>query len=103
LDAGAIAANASQTCGPPEGGGVCIAFNKVEVVRGIFGQCLERDQTRFLGNDQSIQPCLTWNPTPILFGNKDPFHYQPTSGYLPPQNSGQYYCTSAAKEPTVLN
>lgn len=103
LDAGALAANASQTCGPPEGGGTCVAFSKVEIVRGIFGQCLERDQTRFLGADQNTRPCLTWNPTPILFGDKDPFHYQPTSGYLPPQNSGQYYCTSAARQPTVLN
>jgi len=96
---GVLSANASQTCGPPLSGGTCIAFSKLEIVRGVFGQCLERDTTRMLGADLSSQPCLTWNPTPILFGNKDPFHYQPTAGYLSPQNSGQYYCASAVKKP----
>ncbi|MCA9389635.1 MAG: hypothetical protein KC585_03450, partial [Candidatus Magasanikbacteria bacterium] len=70
---------------------------------GVFGQCLERDSTQFAGTDQSNRPCLTWNPNPILFGDKDPFHYQPTAGYLPPQNSGQYYCTSEARKPTKVN
>ncbi|MCK9361895.1 hypothetical protein M0Q28_06795 [Patescibacteria group bacterium] len=97
---GVEGSNASQTCGPPEGGGRCIAFSKLEIIRGVFGQCLERDETRVLGEDQANKPCLTWNPTPILFGDKDSFHYQPTSGYLPPQNSGQYYCVSPVKKPT---
>ncbi len=97
--AGAVeGSNASQTCGPVEGGGRCVAFNKLEIIKGIFGQCLERDETRVIGDDQSNKPCLTWNPTPILFGDKDSFHYQPTSGYMPPQNSGQYYCVSPVKQ-----
>ncbi len=95
-------ANAAQTCGPPEAGGQCVAWSKLEIVRGVFGQCLERDTTRIMGGDESLQPCLTWNPTPILFGEKDPYHFQPSSGYLPPQNSGQYYCTSYAREPRSL-
>lgn len=99
LQGGIAAANAQQLCGNPDQGGRCIAATKIEVIRGIFGQCLERDSTRILGDDRSANPCLTWNPNPILFGEKDPFHYQPTSGYLPPQNSGQYYCTSPAREP----
>lgn len=98
---GVLSANAAQTCGSPLGGGQCIPFSKLEIIRGVFGQCLERDTTRILGGDITAQPCLTWNPTPILFGDKDPFHYQPTSGYLPPQNSGQYYCASAAKKPAT--
>ncbi len=99
IDQGLRAANAEQLCGAPEQGGRCIAASKLEVIRGVFGQCLERDTTRILGEDRSAQPCLTWNPNPILFGDKDPFHYQPTSGYLPPQNSGQYYCVSPSKQP----
>jgi len=91
--------NAAQTCGDPAGGGRCVAFTKLEIIRGVFGQCLERDETRIQGSDLSNKPCLTWNPTPILFGDKDSFHYQPTSGYLPPQNSGQYYCVSPVKKP----
>lgn len=97
-----LAANGSQTCGPLEGGGTCVAFSRLEIVRGVFGQCLERDQSRFLGADMSNRPCLTWNPTPILFGDKDAFHYQPTAGYLPPQNSGQYYCLSPSRRPVTL-
>lgn len=97
---GVEGSNASQTCGAPEGGGRCVAFNKLEIIKGVFGQCLERDETRVIGEDQANKPCLTWNPTPILFGDKDSFHYQPTSGYLPPQNSGQYYCVSPVKKPT---
>ena len=99
VDQGLQAANSEQLCGDPTLGGRCIATTKIEVIRGIFGQCLERDTTRILGGDRSQQPCLTWDPNPILFGDKDPFHYQPTSGYLPPQNSGQYYCTSPARQP----
>lgn len=92
--------NASQTCGPPEMGGRCVAFSKVEIVRGVFGQCLEEDNTRILGGDLSSHPCMTWNPTPILFGDKDAYHFVPTAGYLPPENSGQYYCLSPSHPPT---
>jgi hypothetical protein len=102
VDQGLQAANAQQLCGDPNQGGRCVATSKIQVIRGIFGQCLERDTTRILGGDRTQQPCLTWDPNPILFGDKDPFHYQPTSGYLPPQNSGQYYCVSPAKAPQVL-
>ncbi|MCC7522204.1 hypothetical protein IT407_00145 [Candidatus Uhrbacteria bacterium] len=102
LGQGVTAANAALGCGPEIGGGRCVAFNKLEVVRGIFGQCLERDSTRFLGVDQTDRACLTFNPNPILFGSKDPYHWQPTSGYQPPQNAGQYYCVAPARNPTVL-
>lgn len=91
--------NASQTCGPPEAGGKCVAFSQVSIVRGNFGACLERDTTRMIAGDRSKQPCLTWNPNPILFGMNDPYHFVPTSGYLPPQNSGQYYCLSPVRAP----
>ncbi|MSR84850.1 hypothetical protein EXS71_00170 [Candidatus Uhrbacteria bacterium] len=93
--------NASQTCGPPEQGGRCVAFRKSQIVNGIFGQCLERDMTRITGDDVTQHPCLTWNPTPILFGEKDPYHYVPTAGYFPPENSGQYYCLSKADPPSA--
>ncbi len=100
-----VSANSEQNCGPVEGGGRCVAFSKVSIVRGAFGQCLQRDITRNIGNDLNQHPCLTWNPTPILFGEKDTYHYAPNSGYLPPENSGQYYCTSYARAPreTKLN
>jgi hypothetical protein len=99
---GIQAANADQLCGDPTQGGRCVATTKIQIIRGIFGQCLERDTTRILGGDRTQSPCLTWDPNPILFGDKDAFHYQPTSGYLPPQNSGQYYCVSPSKNPTVV-
>ncbi|USN52102.1 MAG: hypothetical protein H6759_03645 [Candidatus Nomurabacteria bacterium] len=89
-----VSAQSAFSCGANS---QCVAYSKLEIIKGVFGQCLERDSTQFAGTDQSNRPCLTWNPNPILFGDKDPFHYQPTAGYVPPQNSGQYYCTSAAK------
>lgn len=95
----AAGSNANQVCGPPDMGGRCLPFSKLELMRGIFGQCLEQDSARVLGTDQSQHPCLTWNPTPILFGEKDPYHFVPSSGYSPPQNSGQYYCLSKADPP----
>ena len=97
FDAAAAAANATQTCGDPSAGGTCVAAGKIQLIRGIFGQCLERDTTRNMGANQDQTPCLTWNPTPILFGDKDVYHYSPTAGYMPPQNSGQYYCLSHAR------
>jgi hypothetical protein len=100
---GVASANEQQLCGPPEQGGRCIAATKIEIIRGVFGTCLERDSTRIQGDDRSNNPCLTWNPNPILFGEKDPFHFQPTSGYLPPQTAGQYYCVSPNREPVTFN
>jgi hypothetical protein len=97
---GIQAAQSAYSCGANS---QCVAYNKLEIIKGVFGQCLERDTTQFAGTDQSNRPCLTWNPNPILFGDKDPFHYQPTAGYLPPQNSGQYYCTSEARKPTRVS
>ena len=91
--------NSAQTCGPPEGGGKCVAFSRVSIVRGNFGACLERDTTRMIAGDRSKQPCLSWNPNPILFGVNDPYHFIPTAGYMPPQNSGQYYCTAPVRQP----
>ena len=95
-------ANSEQLCGPPEMGGTCQAFKSVTIVTGIFGQCLERDLTRTLGATKDMTPCLTWNPTRLLVGDKDPYHYTPSSGYMPPQNSGQYYCLSNAKAPKTV-
>ena len=92
----------SQSCGPAAGGGHCVALSKIEIVRGYFGQCLERDSTRTSGASGKDTPCLTWNPTPILFGDKDIYHYIPTAGYLPPENAGQYYCTSNARKPQTI-
>lgn len=94
--------NAGLTCGPPEAGGRCLPFKSVSIVRGTFGNCLERDMSRIIGNDQNQHPCLTWNPNPLLFGDKDPYHFDPQAGYLPPQNSGQYYCTSDARAPRTM-
>lgn len=90
---------ADTVCGPPEMGGRCAGLSKVQIVRGLFGQCLESDLSQTLGGEKNRYPCLTWNPTPSLFGDKDQYHYHPKAGYLPPENSGQYYCTSFTKEP----
>ncbi len=96
----AEAANTAQSCGPPEAGGRCIALSKVEEVRGVFGDCLDRDTTRSgVGGNA---PCLAWDPSPVLFGDKDPYHYVPTAGYQPPPSTGQYYCTSYARHSTTL-
>lgn len=90
--------NESQGCGPVEAGGKCAAFSKISIVRGLFGQCLEKDLTRTVGASRTEHPCLTWNPTPVLFGAQDPYHFVQTAGYNPPENAGQYYCTDNARD-----
>lgn len=98
------AAAANLGCGPAAGGGRCVAFDKIEKVRGVEGVCLEYDTSRpkgILGDQQ--YPCLTWSPTPIIGGTNDPYRYVDTAGYFPPQNSGQYYCASPAKNPTSVD
>ncbi len=96
-------ANSEQLCGPPEMGGQCMPTGSITLVRGTFGNCLERDITRTIGRAQGMTPCLTWNPTLLLKGDKDPYHYDQASGYLPPQNSGQYYCLSNARKPKTVS
>ena len=96
----AQAANNNQSCGSPNGGGQCVAFDKAEIVRGVMGSCLEYDTThgRGVAGNQTY-PCLVWNPSPIVGGQDDPYRYVQTAGYFPPQNAGQYYCASNAKAP----
>ncbi len=96
----AEAANNNQTCGPAAGGGRCVAFSSAEIVRGVMGSCLEYDTTRSRGKPgEETYACLAWNPSPIVGGQEDPYRYIQTAGYFPPQNSGQYYCTSKARPP----
>ncbi|MFZ2804009.1 MAG: hypothetical protein WA001_02185 [Patescibacteria group bacterium] len=84
-------------------GGSCEAVQNVTLVRGIYGQCLEHDTARTIAGSQSFNPCLIWDPAPVLFGQNDVYHYEPTAGYLPPQNSGEYYCVSNALAPSDLS
>jgi hypothetical protein len=81
------------------GGGRCIDADTVTLVRGQFGQCLQRDFSRTVGGDPGRHPCLIWNPNPILSGTYDTAHYIPTAGYLPPVNAGEYYCLSYSGAP----
>lgn len=81
------------------GGGRCLEISDVVLVRGQFGQCLQRDYSRTIANQPGQHPCLVWNPTPILSSTYDTSHYVPTAGYLPPVNAGEYYCLSYAKPP----
>lgn len=90
----------NQFCGSNS---TCQAIQSVSLVRGIYGQCLERDSSRIINGSQAYNPCLIWSPSPILTGQNDTYHYQPTAGYLPPQNSGEYYCTGNAIPPTILS
>lgn len=80
-------------------GGSCAAYQKDTYVRGVVGHCLQRDYSRILGGAKDMNPCLIWNPSPVLAGQQDRYHYQPTAGYLPPASSGEYYCLSKAKAP----
>ncbi|MDQ7815241.1 MAG: hypothetical protein RDU25_05580 [Patescibacteria group bacterium] len=103
------ASSASTTAGNADfdgrdcgSGGACSELQSSSLIRGIFGNCLQYDYSRTLGNTQDLHPCLVWSPTPVLQGKQDVYHYQPTAGYLPPMNSGEYYCLSSAKEPRVL-
>lgn len=99
----AEAANNAQSCGPLTGGGRCVAFERAEIVRGVEGACLEYDTTRARGPlGEETYSCLTWNPSPVIGGRNDPYHYVDTAGYFPPQNSGQYYCTSKARTPITF-
>lgn len=81
------------------GGGRCLAITDVVLVRGQSGQCLERDDARSVANDTGRHPCLVWNPNPILAGPQDLAHFNPTAGYMPPVNAGEYYCLSKANPP----
>ncbi len=81
------------------GSGVCSPIDTIALVRGQYGQCLQRDPSRVIGGSQEHNPCLVWDPTPVLFGQSDIYHYQPTAGYLPPANSGEYYCVANALPP----
>lgn len=81
------------------GGGRCIDVSSVTLVRGQFGQCLQRDYSRSVAGDPGQHPCLIWNPNPILSGTYDLAHYVPTAGYQPPVNAGEYYCLSYAEPP----
>ncbi|MDI6739683.1 MAG: hypothetical protein QME74_04900 [Candidatus Edwardsbacteria bacterium] len=92
--------DASKLCGQSSS---CVAINTVSFVRGMYGQCLQRDLSRTLAGSQEHNPCLIWNPAPVLFGKSDVYHYQPTASYLPPQNSGEYYCVAAARPARVFN
>ncbi|MFA5935972.1 MAG: hypothetical protein WC787_03930 [Patescibacteria group bacterium] len=81
------------------GGGRCIDISSVTLVRGQFGQCLQRDYSRTVAGDLGRHPCLIWNPNPILSGSYDTNHFIPEAGYNPPVNSGEYYCLSYADTP----
>ncbi len=99
----AEASNASQTCGDAQLGGRCVMLSRVETVRGVFAQCLERDVTRGVNIGSTTQePCLTWNPGAILFGEHDTYHYTPSAGYQPPPGSGAYYCLSPTRKSTTM-
>lgn len=80
-------------------GGRCLEISDVALVRGQFGQCLQRDYSRSVAGDPGRHPCLIWNPNPILSGTYDTYHYIPTAGYTPPVNAGEYYCLSQAQPP----
>jgi hypothetical protein len=80
-------------------GGTCEEISDVILVRGQYGQCLQRDYSRFIANDPSRHPCLVWNPAPILASTYDANHYVPSAGYNPPVNAGEFYCLSPADPP----
>ncbi len=80
------------------GSGQCVPITDSTLVRGMTGQCLEYDISRpRAGSSQS--ECLLWNPNPILTGPGDQYHWEPTSGFKPPQSSGRYYCSSPIRRP----
>lgn len=100
----AQAANNAQSCGPASAGGTCAAFSSATVIRGVTGSCLEYDTTHAQGTlGQENYSCLTWNPSPVVGGKEDAFRYVQTAAYFPPQNAGQYYCTSKAGTPKNYN
>ena len=73
--------------------GTCQQLTSSSLIRGQAGYCVERDKTINLGGKDE-HPCLVWHPLPASQTDKDYYHFQPTAGYLPPQNSGEYYCAS---------
>jgi hypothetical protein len=84
------------------GGGICSPIQDVVILNGQYGYCLERDKTRLGSSNQLNAPCLTWSPQVVLGGKYDVTHYSPTAGYMPPQGSGEYYCTSGANEQKIV-
>ncbi|MBU2509679.1 hypothetical protein KKE33_04885, partial [Patescibacteria group bacterium] len=98
---GSAEPNTTQTIvdDPACPGGSCQEISDVILVRGQFGQCLQRDYSRFVAGDPGRHPCLIWNPSPILASTFDTNHYIPLAGYTPPVNAGEYYCLSQADPP----
>ncbi|MFA5750533.1 MAG: hypothetical protein WC895_04950, partial [Candidatus Shapirobacteria bacterium] len=80
------------------GSGACVPITDSTLVRGLTGQCLQYDISRTRAGSQQNE-CLLWNPNPILTGPGDQYHWEPTSGFKPPQSSGRYYCTSPVRKP----
>ncbi len=80
-------------------GGTCMELSDVILVRGQFGQCLQRDYARSVAGESGRHPCLIWNPNPVLSGTYDSTHYIPKAGYLPPVNAGEFYCLNTAEPP----
>ena len=83
--------------------GRCVEISDVILVRGQFGQCLQRDYARSVAGEAGRHPCLIWNPNPILASYYDTAHFVPTAGYMPPVNAGEYYCLSPANPPFENN
>ncbi|MCW1892154.1 MAG: hypothetical protein KIH65_002825 [Candidatus Uhrbacteria bacterium] len=88
--------NADNRCGE---GGTCMPISDVQLVRGVTGQCLEYDASRPVAGDSTRSECLVWNPTPVLAGPGDQYHWSPTAGFQAPQSSGRYYCSSPVRAP----
>lgn len=86
-----------EPCGP---GGTCQEFQDLVIVNGKHAYCFERDLTRTIDAPQALAPCLSWAPlNPV--GRYNSAHNAVTTGYLPPQGRGEYFCVSGTQNQTI--
>lgn len=81
-------------------GGICQEIQDVVYVNGKYGYCFERDLTRTIDASQALAPCLTWLPLAPT-GKFNANHNVLTSGYMPAQGRGEYYCVSGTQGQSV--
>ncbi|MFH0814572.1 MAG: hypothetical protein V1902_00550 [Candidatus Falkowbacteria bacterium] len=86
------------TAGIAETCGQCLKKDKdtVSVYKGWDGYCLEKDSTNIVYGKKDQHPCLSWYPVDVPSGTLDLNNYSADAGYVPPADSGNYYCIEPA-------
>jgi hypothetical protein len=66
------------------------------VYQGWDGYCLEKDSSNIVYGKKDQHPCYSWYPVDVISGTVDLNNYALEAGYVPPDETGNYYCTEPA-------